>query len=151
MLNIKNKILHKFSEVFKIVFLRGMVFETLETFATNYTEQMQVQQFIADWSQNFMLQAVAPTTTIELTLKETAQRIDAQLNTLQKLSDTDLMALISLMRQLSLVLFVYHHQTRLLQSKHHIKLLDFRNTILWISDMLERHIIVKYNIEMTLK
>jgi hypothetical protein len=60
---------------------------------------------------------------------------------------TDLMKLISDMRQLSLVLYVYFNQTRLLQSHHDINLIDFRNTILWTSDIMERHIIAKYNIQ----
>ncbi len=94
-----------------------------------------------------MLQAVTPTTTIEATLKDSATRIDSHLYNLQKISDKDLMELISYMRQLSLLLYVYSNQTRLLQSLHDIDLLDFRNTILWTSDILERHLIVKYDIK----
>jgi len=89
-------------------------------------------------------QQVQPTTTIEATLKDTAQIINTLLYNVQNISDTDLMELISYMRQLSVLLYVYGNQTRLLQSLHHIDLLDFRNTILWTSDILERHIIAKY-------
>ena len=94
-----------------------------------------------------MLQQVNPTTTIEATLKDSAERINTHLYNLQTISDKDLMELISYMRQLSLLLYVYGNQTRLLQILHHIDLLDFRNTILWTSDILERHLIVKYKIK----
>ena len=92
-------------------------------------------------------QQVQPTTTIEATLKDTAKRINTLLENLQNILDTDLMELISYMRQLSLILYVYSSQTRLLQSHLHMELIDLRNTILWTSDMMERHIIAKYKIK----
>jgi hypothetical protein len=124
-----------------------MSLENLSSFTQTHEDKMNVNQFIATWPQNFMLQAVTPTTTIEATLKDSATRIDSHLYNLQKISDKDLMELISYMRQLSLLLYVYSNQTRLLQSLHDIDLLDFRNTILWTSDILERHLIVKYDIK----
>jgi len=141
--------LNTFSEVFKIVFLRGMVFETLETFATNHTELLQVQQFIADWPGNFMLQSLETKTVMEATLKLKANTINTSLYNLARISDTGLMELIHHMRELSFLLYVYNNQTLLLQSKHGIQLTNFRNTIYWTSEVLERHIKSKYNIKTT--
>jgi len=138
-----------FSEVFKIVFLRGMVFETLVTFATHHNDVMHVQQFIADWPGNFMLQSVETKTIMEATLKLKANMINKCLYDLARSSDTELMELSHSMRELSCLLYVYNNQTLLLQSKHGIHLTHFRNTIYWTSEVLARHIISKYNINTT--
>jgi hypothetical protein len=121
----------------------------LRSFIKTYDDRTNVNQFIDTWPGNFMLQEVTPTTTIEATLKESARRVNENLYYLHKISDKDLMTLISDMRQLQLLLYVYNNQTRLLQSHHHINdnLRDFRNTILWTSDIMERHIIAKYKIQ----
>ncbi len=126
-----------------------MSFETLKSFIKTYEDGTNVNQFIGTWPGNFMLQEVTPTTTIEATMKHKAQKIDESLYILHNISDKDLMTLISDMRQLQLLLYVYNNQTRLLQSHHHINdnLRDFRNTILWTSDIIERHIIAKYKIQ----
>jgi len=138
-----------YCQVFKVVFLRGMVYETLLTFAKNDTEHMQLQQFIADWSGNFMLQQVQTQTVMEATLKLKANMINTSLYELARSSDTGLMELISHMRELSYLLYVYNNETLLLQRKHGINLTNFRNQICWTSDVLERHIISKYNINTT--
>jgi hypothetical protein len=125
-----------------------MSFEKLKSFIKTHDDGRNVDQFIRTWPGNFMLQQqVQPTTTIEATLKDTAKRINTLLENLQNILDTDLMELISYMRQLSLILYVYSSQTRLLQSHLHMELIDLRNTILWTSDMMERHIIAKYKIK----
>jgi hypothetical protein len=138
-----------FSEVFKIVFLRGMVYETLEIFAKNDTDRMQLHQFIADWSGNFMLQSRESKGVMEATLKHHANIINTSLYNLARISDTGLMELIHEMRELSKLLYVYSNQTFLLQRKHGIDLTNFRNTIYWTSEILDRHIISKYNINTT--
>jgi len=127
-----------------------MVFETLVSFAKNDTDLMQLQQFIAHWSGNFMLQRVTTQTPLEATLKLKADMINKCLYELARSSDTGLMELISHMRELSYLLYVYNNETLLLQRKHGIDLTNFRNQICWTSDVLERHIISKYNIKTTL-
>jgi hypothetical protein len=128
-----------------------MEVETLLPFAKTDTERFQLQQFFADWSQNFMLQHQVPTQTpLEASLKLKAEVINTRLYELARISDTGLMELISYMRELSSLLYVYNNETLLLQRKHGIHLINLRNQILWTSDVLERHIIAKYHIKATL-
>ena len=110
---------------------------------------MHVNEFIAVWPGNFMLQSNETKTVMEATLKLKANTINTSLYDLARISDTGLMELIHAMRELSFLLYVYNNQTLLLQSKHGIQLTNFRNTILWTSEILERHIIAKYNINST--
>ena len=126
-----------------------MVFETLVSFAKNDTDLMQLQQFIAHWSGNFMLQRVTTQTPLEATLKLKADMINTCLYELARISDTGLMELISYMRELSYLLYVYNNETLLLQKKHDIDLTEFRNQIIWTSNVFERHIIAKYHINPT--
>ena len=127
-----------------------MEVETLLPFAKTDTERLQLRQFFADWSENFMLQRVQTQTVLEATLKLKADMINTRLYELARISDTGLMELISYMRELSYLLYVYNNETLLLQRKHGIDLTNFRNQIYWTSEVFERHIIAKYHIKATL-
>lgn len=123
--------------------------DLLLVFSTDDEDEIRhMTDFARRWPGNFMLQKdVIATTPIEITLKETATKIDNSIYNLGQQADTKLMDLISAMRVLWNLLFVYNSETRLMESYCENNSANFRNTILWVSNLLERRIIVNYKIQ----
>jgi hypothetical protein len=85
---------------------------------------------------------------MELALKETASVIDTQLERVKTMSDRNLMELISSMRQLAVLLYVYNNETCLLQTRcAGINIMELRWHVIATSELFERHIVSTYNIQ----
>ena len=133
--------------LFKIV--NWSVMSWHDKFIKSDTDQKIVREFNAVWPRNFLLQIHTTTPhTMELALKETAGIIDTQLASLATMSDRNVMELISYMRQLAVLLYVYNNETCLLQTRcPGINIMDLRWNVIATSDLFERHIISRYNIQ----
>ena len=120
-----------------------------DKFIKSDSDQKTMIEFNALWPLNFLLQIQTTTPhTMELSLKQTALLIDTQIGSRATMPDRNLMELISYMRQLSILLYVYNNETCLLQTRcPGINIMDLRLALHSTSDLFERHIISKYNIQ----
>ena len=99
--------------------------------------------FCEMWPGNFALQKIETVGTLEQALTGTDKIIDEKLMSLQSMPDVQLIPLISEMRQLAILIWVYNNnQTS--KIVHGVSIIDFRNYLIWTSDVLERHITSKY-------
>jgi len=120
-----------------------------DKFVKSASDQKIVREFDAAWAQNFLLQTQTTTPhTMELALKETASVIDTRLVSVATMSDRNLMELISYMRELAALLYVYNNETCLLQTRcPGITIMELRWNVIATSELFERHIVSTYNIQ----
>jgi hypothetical protein len=77
-----------------------------------------------------MLQDIATPTPLELTTKETVNLINDRMYSVLQMQDLYKMELISYMRQLSVLLYVYNNQVFLLESRYDATKDDLKNALL---------------------
>ena len=129
--------------------LKSRLAELLLAYSKSEDDTYYIKDFAESWPGNFILQNVATTTPLETVLQSTAGKIDLSIYNVGRFPDSILIDLISNMRVLHFLLFIYNNETNLMERYCNQNRADFRNAILWTSDILERHLILQYNIPKT--
>jgi hypothetical protein len=106
-------------------------------------EKTVLKSFCDTWPGNFALQRKETVGTLEQALAGTAEIIDGKLIFLQSMPDVQLIPLISEMRQMAILIWVYNNNETS-KTVNGVSIIDFRNSLIWTSDVLERYITTKY-------
>ncbi len=95
------------------------------------------------WPGNFALQKIETGGTLEQALSGTAKIIDEKLMSPSPMPDVQLIPLISEMREMAILIWVYNNNETT-KTVNCVSIIDFRNYLIWTSDVLERYITTKY-------
>ncbi len=97
------------------------------------------------WPGNFALQEIETVGTLGQALAGTAAIINEKLMSPSPMPDVQLIPLISEMREMAILIWVYNNNETT-KTVNGVSIIDFRNSLIWTSDVLERYITTKYNI-----